>query len=256
MGLRFCILASGSKGNAIYLESSGRAVLVDNGLSGIELLRRLEAAGLSPHGIQAIILTHEHRDHSSGVGVAARKLRIPVITTSATMAACPCLGQVRHQAMEAGRSFEMGALEITPFSVPHDAVDPVGLVVRAGVARLGLCTDLGWATRLAETRLAGCQALILESNHDPEMLAKGPYQEWLKQRVRSRHGHLSNQEGAALLSKLHHVDLREVVLAHLSETNNTPALARAQASAALDDLDSRASLSLAEQSQPTPVMEI
>ena len=256
MSLRFCLLASGSKGNAIYVESRGQAVLVDNGLSGVELMRRMESAGLSPERIQAIILTHEHRDHSSGVGIAARKLRVPVVATRDTWQACPNKKKVSHQAMEAGRAFELSNLQITPFRIPHDAADPVGLVFQAGSARLGLCTDLGWATRLVETRLAGCHALVLESNHDPRMLNNGPYQEWLKQRVRSRHGHLSNQEGAALLGKLIHADLREVVLAHLSETNNTPELAKAEAEAALEQKDSKAGLSLACQNRPSPLIEI
>lgn len=256
MGLRFCLLASGSKGNAVYLESQGQAVLVDNGLSGVELERRMESAGLSPSLLKTIILTHEHRDHSSGVGVAARRLRVPVMATRGTWLNCPNTKKTRHLAIEAGRSFEVGGMQITPFSVPHDAADPVGLVVQAGAARLGICTDLGWATRLVEARLARCHALVLESNHDPQMLNNGPYQEWLKQRVRSRHGHLSNQEGAALLGKLHHNELREVVLAHLSETNNTPELAKAEGDAALARLESRANLSLASQGKPSLVIEI
>jgi phosphoribosyl 1,2-cyclic phosphodiesterase len=256
MGLRFCLLASGSKGNAVYLESRGQAVLVDNGLSGVELERRMEAADLSPSLLKAIILTHEHRDHSSGVGVAARRFRVPIMATRGTWLNCPNTNKTRHMAIEAGRPFEAGGMQITPFSIPHDAADPVGLVVQAGAARLGLCTDLGRATRLVETRLAGCHALVLESNHDPQMLNNGPYQEWLKQRVRSRHGHLSNQEGAALLGKLHHDELREVVLAHLSETNNTPELAKAESEAALARLESRANLWLASQDQPSLVIEI
>ncbi len=256
MSLRFCLLASGSKGNAVYLESQGQAVLVDNGLSGVELERRIENAGLRSSRIKAIILTHEHRDHSSGVGIAARKFRVPIIATRETWRNCPNTKKARHLPIEAGRCFELGDLQITPFSIPHDAADPVGLVVQAGAARLGICTDLGWATRLVETRLAGCHALVLESNHDPQMLNNGPYQEWLKQRVRSRHGHLSNQEGAALLSKLHHDQLREVLLAHLSETNNTPELAKAETEAAMARLESRANLSVASQDQPTSVIEI
>lgn len=256
MGLRFCLLASGSKGNAVYIESQGQAVLVDNGLSGVELIRRLESAGLSANRIKAIVLTHEHRDHSAGAGIAARKLRVPVVATKSTWQACPNKKKVSHQAMEAGRVFELGNLQITPFNIPHDAADPVGLVVQAGSARLGLCTDLGWATRLVEARLTGCHALVLESNHDPHMLNNGPYQEWLKQRVRSRHGHLSNQESAALLSKLHHADLHEVVLAHLSETNNTPQLAKAESEAALGRLEAKTNLTLACQDRPSVVIEI
>jgi phosphoribosyl 1,2-cyclic phosphodiesterase len=158
--------------------------------------------------------------------------------------------------MQAGRPFETAGLQITPFNLPHDAVDPVGLVIQAGAARLGLCTDLGWATRLVDARLQGCHALVLESNHDPQMLKNGPYQEWLKQRVRSRHGHLSNQEGAELLCRLHHEELKEVMLAHLSETNNTPELAKAETEAALQRLESKANLRLACQSRPSPVIEI
>jgi phosphoribosyl 1,2-cyclic phosphodiesterase len=239
MGLRFCLLASGSKGNAVYIESKGQAVLVDNGLSGVELVRRMESVGLDPARIKSVILTHEHRDHSSGAGIAARKFRVPLIATPDTWAACPGTKKVNHLAMQAGRPFETAGLQITPFNVPHDAVDPVGLVIQAGAARLGLCTDLGWATRLVDARLQGCHALVLESNHDPQMLKNGPYQEWLKQRVRSRHGHLSNQEGAELLCRLHHEELKEVMLAHLSETNNTPELAKAETEAALQRLESK-----------------
>lgn len=256
MSLRFCLLASGSKGNAIYVESRGRAVLIDCGLSGVELLRRLDAAGLSAGAIEAVILTHEHRDHSSGAGVVARKLRVPLLATEATFEAAPALGPARRQVIAAGRPFQAAGMDLTPFSLPHDAADPVGLVFAAGAARLGLCTDLGWVTRLVRARLAGCQGLIVESNHDPLMLENGPYQPWLKQRVRSRQGHLSNAEGAELLTGLHHADLGHVVLAHLSETNNTPELARAEAERALEALGSKAKLRLASQSHPTLVLEI
>ena len=132
----------------------------------------------------------------------------------------------------------------------------MGLVFSAGAARLGICTDLGQAHALARQRLAGCQALVLEANHDPAMLAQGPYPPWLKQRVRSRHGHLSNQQGAELLGLVHHGGLGQVVLAHLSEVNNRPDLAAQAAGAALAQLGSRAGLCLARQDAPTPVMEL
>lgn len=256
MSIRFCLLASGSKGNAIYIQNGKRALLVDCGISGVELMRRLEAAGLAPESIEAVVLTHEHRDHSSGAGIMGRKLRVPVLATDATFTAAPGLGKVRRRAIKAGSAFEAAGLSITPFSTPHDAADPVGLVFSQGACRLGLCTDLGWATRLVCARLAGCQGLILESNHDPRQLADGPYPEWLKQRVRSRHGHLSNAQGAELLRSLHHPDLEQVVLAHLSETNNTPDLAERESRATLDDLNSDANLQLAAQAKPTCVMEI
>ncbi len=254
MSLCFCVLASGSKGNATYVANRRGAVLVDCGLSGAELQRRLDAAGLDAHSIRAIVLTHEHRDHASGVGIMARRLRVPLFTTPATWRACPGTKQVRFSAMTPGQGFELAGMEITPFILPHDAVEAVGLVIRAGTSRLGICTDLGQATRLAAARLAGCRALILESNHDPRLLAQGPYPVWLKQRVRSRQGHLSNQQSARLLESLLHPGLEHVVLAHLSETNNTPELARRACQPVLGR--SRTRLHLACQGHPTPVLEI
>lgn len=256
MGLRFCLLASGSKGNAIFVQAGAEAILVDCGLSGRELFGRMERAGLDQRCLKAIVVTHEHRDHVTGVGVVARKLRLPVLATPATFAACPGLGPVRHQAIRAGEGFRLGGLAIQPFAIPHDAADPVGLVIANGAARLGLATDLGQALKLVEARLAGCQALILEHNHDPQMLADGPYPPWLKQRVRSRHGHLSNQQGSELLAAVHGPELRQVVLAHLSEKNNTPELAETSAREALTRLESRAGLCVARQDQPSPVLEI
>jgi len=256
MGLRFCLLASGSKGNAVFVQSGDEAVLVDCGLSAREALRRMDERGLDWRTLKAIFITHEHRDHVAGVGALARKLRLPVLATQAAFAACPGLGPVRHLAFRAGEPFNLGRLSLHPFPTPHDARDPVGLVIANGAARLGLCTDLGQALKLVVVRLGGCQALVLEHNHDPRMLADGPYPPWLKQRVRSRHGHLSNQQGAELLAALHGAELRQVVLAHLSEMNNTPELAAQAARETLDRLESRARLEVAGQRQPGPVLEI
>jgi phosphoribosyl 1,2-cyclic phosphodiesterase len=256
MGLSYCLLASGSKGNAVYVRSGSTALLVDCGLSARELVRRMEFSGLDPLALKAILITHEHRDHMTGARVLAKRLRLPVLATKATWAACGDMQQTRHQAFAAGETFTLGGLTLQPFSTPHDAADPVGLVISAGSARLGLCTDLGQALALVESRLAGCQALILESNHDPELLAQGPYPPWLKQRVRSRHGHLSNQQSAELLAKLHHPELGRVTLAHLSETNNRPQLAAQAAAGALEALGSRTEVGVARQDAPTPLMEL
>ncbi|MFH1060561.1 MAG: MBL fold metallo-hydrolase [Pseudomonadota bacterium] len=256
MGLRFCLLASGSKGNAIFVQAGGEALLVDCGLSAREALRRLDLAGLDWRALKAVLITHEHRDHVTGVGALSRKLRLPVLATPAAFSACRSLGAVRHQAFRAGEALTLGGLTLHPFSTPHDASDPVGLVISHGAARLGICTDLGQALNLVQARLSGCQALVVEHNHDPQLLAEGPYPPWLKQRVRSRHGHLSNQQGAELLGVLHHADLAQVVLAHLSEVNNTPELALAAARATLESLGSRAGLCVAGQHEPGPVLEI
>lgn len=256
MGLTYCLLASGSRGNAIYVASGASALLIDCGLSARETLRRLEQSRLPASSIQAILITHEHRDHMAGARVLAKSLRLPVLASKATWAACGDMQATRHQAFAAGETFSLGGLIIQPFSTPHDAADPVGLVISAGAVRLGLCTDLGQALGLIERRLAGCQGLILESNHDPEMLAQGDYPPWLKQRVRSRHGHLSNRQSAELLCKVHHPGLCQVTLAHLSQQNNSPELAVQAAGQALESLGSRASLTVAGQGAPTAVMEL
>ncbi len=256
MALTCCVLASGSKGNATWVAGPAGALLLDCGLSARETMRRLALAGLDHLKLKGIVITHEHRDHIAGVRVLARQLRLPVMATKATWAASGLDGVVRHQAIAAGEAFTLAGLTVQPFSVPHDAVDTVGMVVSAGAARLGVCTDLGQALALAQARLAGCQALVVEANHDPELLAEGPYPPWLKQRVRSRHGHLSNQQGAQLLTKVHHSGLKRVVLAHLSEVNNTPELARTEAERALAELDSPAEVAVAEQRCPGRAFEV
>lgn len=256
MSLGFCLLASGSKGNAYFVKSGSSAVLVDCGISARQTLLRMQAVGLDEGAVKAIIITHEHKDHTNGARVLAKRLRCPVMATPATWQAMGGLESVRHQPFEAGRAFEVDGLKFRPFTVSHDAADPVGLVVSAGSARLGIATDLGIVTRLVLTRLTGCQALIVESNHDPVLLANGPYQQWLKQRVRSREGHLSNQQGAELLSRVQTKELRHVVLAHLSEINNRPELAQEASSQALERAGSRASLHVAAQAVPSEFFEI
>lgn len=256
MSLSFCVLASGSKGNSLYVSTGDSAVLVDCGLSAKQTLLRLELRGLSPHKIKAILITHEHGDHLRGVRVLAKRLRIPALATERTWAAGRDTRGTRHQAIKAGEEFQVDGLSIHPFTISHDAADPVGMVISAGTSRLGLATDLGVVTKLVKARLAGCQGLILEHNHDLDMLARGPYPHWLKQRVRSRDGHLSNEQGAQLLAELHHQQLQQVLLAHLSETNNSPELARQAAARVLSELDSSAKLSVAQQSQPSEVFEI
>lgn len=206
--------------------------------------------------IKAIIITHEHRDHTNGARVLAKRIGCPVMATPATWQAMGGLDSVRHQPFEAGRAFEVDGLTFRPFTVSHDAVDPVGLVVSSGSARLGLATDLGMVTRLVLARLTGCQALVVESNHDPVLLANGPYQQWLKQRVRSRHGHLSNQQGAELIGRVQTKELRHVILAHLSEINNRPELAHEASSQVMERACCRASLHVAAQAHPSEFFEI
>lgn len=251
--IRFCVLSSGSKGNAIWVESGGRALLVDAGLSGKELVRRMNLAGLDPARLEGILVTHEHRDHVHGVGVMARRFKIPVYINEATMIAADyLLGPVRPVLFRTGADTEIAGLNVHPFSISHDSADPVGFTFENSGSRLGLATDLGVATNLVRERLAGCHGLILESNHDLKMLMEGPYPWETKRRVKSRHGHLSNEDAAELLASLAHSGLSQVVLAHLSQTNNLPELALECVGSAVSGLP----LTAARQDEPGPVVEL
>jgi phosphoribosyl 1,2-cyclic phosphodiesterase len=226
MSLALQVLASGSKGNAVLVTSSKTRVLVDAGLSGKELARRMEQVGISARQLDALIVTHEHQDHVRGLGVLSRRFDLPVFLSRGTLENLPPgIGELAQSHLfRDGTAFQIGDLQISPFAISHDAQDPVGMVIESGACRLGFCTDLGVVTQLVRTKLQGCQGLLLEANHDPELLINGPYPWHLKQRIRSRHGHLSNADACALLQELMHEGLQAVVLAHLSETNNRPDL--------------------------------
>jgi phosphoribosyl 1,2-cyclic phosphodiesterase len=225
--MKFCVLGSGSKGNATYIEADGVHVLIDAGFSGKELTRRLQLIGVAVEDISAILVTHEHHDHIHGAGILSRKHGISVYINKPTARAGEKrLGKVeRLHFFDTGQPFTIGAVRVHPFSISHDTADPVGFVLEASGRRLGYCTDTGMVSRLVQQRLAGCHGLILECNHDPQMLSDGPYPLHLQQRVRSREGHLANLDAAEFIGELLHRDLRHVVLAHLSETNNQPKLA-------------------------------
>ncbi len=236
--MKFCVLGSGSRGNATYIESDSVALLIDSGFSGVELERRLAAIDVSPAKLAGILVTHEHTDHVRGVGILARKYKLPVIANSGTFAAAQAkIGDVPHyQEFETGRSFNFAGFAIHPFAVSHDSAEPVGFVVSRDSCSLGYCTDTGMVSRLISHHLNGCHGLIIESNHDPEMLRNGPYPLYLQQRIRSRTGHLANKDAASFVAELCHEGLRHVVLAHISEKNNDHALVLDTARTALDGL--------------------
>jgi phosphoribosyl 1,2-cyclic phosphodiesterase len=225
--MKFCVLGSGSKGNATYLESGGTSILIDAGMSGIQLQKRLAVIGVEFSAIDAILVTHEHNDHIQGVGVLSRRARIPVYANPATFAASAKIVNrlSSYNEFETGKTFCFRNLEIHPFSISHDSDDPVGFRISDGDNDFGYCTDTGKVSRLMLHRLASCQALVLESNHDLEMLQNGKYPPYLKQRIKSSHGHLDNIEAAIFLQELAHEKLQHVVLAHLSEENNHPEIA-------------------------------
>lgn len=226
--MNFCVLGSGSKGNSTYVASGNSALLIDAGFSGVEIERRLAMIGVDPASLNAILLTHEHSDHIQGVGILSRKYRLPVFANRETLAAggkiLARLAEFRE--LVSGEPFRLHDLLIHPFSVSHDAADPLGFVLSDHAHALGYCTDTGMISRLVRHRLAGCHGLVLECNHDPEILKNGHYPPSLKQRVRSQTGHLANADAIQLLRDLWHEGLQHVVLAHISDSNNRPEIIR------------------------------
>jgi len=222
--LALCMLASGSKGNAIYISDGSTSILVDAGLSGIEIERRLKSKGLYPEDLDAILVSHEHSDHIQGVGALSRRFHLPVYVNPKTRAAAASqLGNIADlRNFECGMPFMIKNLTLHPFSISHDAKDPAGFIVKQDGARIGIATDLGIATSMVKEHLKMCNLLVLEANHDPTMLLDGPYPWPLKQRIKGRTGHLSNEDSKMLLKEVLHSRLEHVLLAHLSETNNTP----------------------------------
>jgi phosphoribosyl 1,2-cyclic phosphodiesterase len=237
----FCPLASGSKGNAAYVSDGETSILVDAGLSLKELERRMADRGLSCARLNGVVVSHEHIDHVRGVGLLARRHGVPVYLTKGTLAALPkTVGDVPGvRTIAAGRSFAIGTLSVHPFSISHDTADPCGFTITAGRVKIGVATDLGVATGMVRHHLSGATALLLEANHDPAMLESGPYPWHIKQRVKSRSGHLSNEAARDLLSELVHDGLSSVILGHLSQTNNLPQKAMDTVLPALDGHSAR-----------------
>jgi phosphoribosyl 1,2-cyclic phosphodiesterase len=257
--IRFSVLASGSGGNACYVETRGARILIDAGLTLREMERRLAAVGVSPHRLDGIVLTHEHADHVRGAGPLARRYGLPLFLNAGTLKkGRKVLGRLPDvRLIVTGDSVAVNDLVVETFTKCHDAGDPMGVVMASDGVRIGVATDLGRSTRLVEERLKGCQALILEFNHDPDMLDQGPYPLFLKRRIKGPDGHLSNREGGELLRALSHAGLKTVVLAHLSATNNHPEKAQQAATLILEACGLRATgLWVADQDTPGPIMEV
>jgi phosphoribosyl 1,2-cyclic phosphodiesterase len=221
--VKICSLASGSKGNCLYLETGETRVLIDAGLSLREILLRMDGCGIDPAGVHAVLVSHEHIDHIRSVGSYARRFKIPVLASHLVRRKAESyLKKTEVIEFESGGAFIFRDCRIDPFPITHDACDPVGFLIESGAGLCGSATDLGVVTRLVADKLRGCRFLNLESNHDPDMLMNGPYPWDLKQRIKSRHGHLSNAESLELLFDLAHDGLEALVMAHLSEVNNHP----------------------------------
>jgi phosphoribosyl 1,2-cyclic phosphodiesterase len=242
MAVFVSLLASGSRGNCAVVASSTTRILVDAGLSCRETFKRVRALGERPEHLSAILITHEHSDHVAGLQRLASTLNVPVFLTEPTHHAwnrnmrdqegkTPELRKVVHFA--SGRKFQVGDIAVMPFTIPHDAADPVGFTFRTEGVKIGFATDLGYMPVSVRDHLRGCDVLVMESNHDVEMLRSGPYPWPVKQRVMSRVGHLSNDALAEFFGSDYDGFASYVVLAHLSEQNNHPEIARAAAEQAL-----------------------
>lgn len=225
--LRLSILGSGSSGNCAVVSTGDTTLLLDAGLSARQIQLRLEAAGFSLDAVDGILLTHEHGDHTRGLEILCRKHALPLFCTALTQESLAgCVGfrsQPQWRIMQSGCAFEYRDLRIESFSVPHDAVDPVGFVIEDRESRLGVLSDVGCITKLIVDRLSAAHSLFVEANYDAQLLEADTKRPWAtKQRISSRHGHLSNDQAAGLIEAVAHEHLHHIVLGHLSEDCNDP----------------------------------
>jgi phosphoribosyl 1,2-cyclic phosphodiesterase len=243
VGFRFASLGSGSRGNATVIEAGSTSVLVDCGFAARELAARCEVLEFDPGALSAILVTHEHGDHMRGVGAVARRFGIPVWMTHGTWRSAD-FGSIADLNLFAGHDgdFRIGDLQVTPVPVPHDAREPTQFVFTRDDLRLGVLTDLGSITPRVLNSFDGVDALLLECNHDTDMLASGPYPPSLRARVGGHYGHLNNAQAADFLRRIDHGRLRHLVAGHLSEKNNSPELARQALETVSQDLCSCLSL--------------
>jgi len=233
--VRFASIGSGSEGNGLVVEAGATRILIDCGFGVRDTALRLARLGVAPDSLDAILVTHEHSDHVGGVPAFAAKHGIAVWLTFGTLTVVGerFAGMERVYGFDSHDAFAIGDLEVRPFPVPHDAREPVQFVVSDGAFRLGVLTDLGMSTPCVEQSLSGCDALVLETNHDLDLLAGSDYPYSLKQRISGRFGHLHNEASAALLAAIDTSRLQHLVAAHLSQQNNTPDRARAALAAVL-----------------------
>ena len=256
--MRVCVLGSGSKGNATLVATESTRLLVDAGLNRRETYARLAAVGERSDGFDAILISHEHVDHINGLRLLALDWTAPIYITRLTHQVITWDPKLQaFELFEAGERFVVGDIEVTPFSIPHDAADPVAFVLESGGIKIGVVTDLGYVQEVVKQRVKGCHCLIFESNHDLDMLKVGPYPWHVKQRVMGRQGHLSNLATAGFLAEDFDGEAQVLVLAHLSETNNHPEIARLTAEQALGErrCSERTALHVAGQGTPTQIFQ-
>jgi phosphoribosyl 1,2-cyclic phosphodiesterase len=256
MTITVSVLASGSRGNATFIKTERVRLLIDAGITRKEVSRRLECIGEDPDGIDAVLITHEHSDHSGALKMLVKELPVQAFLTWGTINALHAgeyeLNGSKIVPIPAGIPFTLGDIEILPFTVPHDAAEPVAFTLKCGGAKLTQLTDIGYMPDQVAERLLGSDVLILESNHDLEMLRVGPYPWALKQRLMGRYGHLSNTAVGRYIRDQYDGSAQHVVLAHLSSKNNHPAIAKYEVSRALRDRGfEHATLTVTSQDEPT-----
>jgi len=256
--LRISVLASGSAGNSTYIETDSHKILLDAGLSEKKLSARLASIGRDVKDLDAVFVTHEHSDHVSGIGPLVRKHNIQLFTTEGTLRKIQSrIGRIPSWApIRSEEPVSIGDMVVEPYATPHDAEESVAFVIRCGNTKIGHATDLGKVTPFVREKLKKSTALLVEANHDINMLEVGPYPWPLKQRIKSGVGHLSNEACGELLASANHDGLRLVVLMHLSETNNLAELATLTAEQALGERASKIKQVLAQQDRPTELFSI
>lgn len=260
MPVQLTILGSGSNGNCAYVETPEARFLIDAGFSAKQIRQRLAGIGRTPENLSGILITHEHVDHIQGLAILAQKLGIPVYCNRATQDAIQFQLNVRIDCrlFTTGASFDIGDVHVETFSIPHDAQDPVGFLLRTNGASIGFLTDLGHVTKLVSERVRAANVLVLESNHDVKLLQDCPRRPWsLKQRILGRHGHLSNAAAADAAQEIVSSELRHLYLGHLSRECNKPELAHAVMSQRLQQIGaSHVALTVARQDVPCPTLSL
>ena len=258
--MKVTILGSGSRGNAVLVEAGDVRLLVDAGFSARDLERRLAEVGVEPDSLTGLLITHDHSDHTRGMGVAARRWGLPLYLTERTRVACRRLldGTEDVRTWASDRPVDIGGLVVTPFLTVHDAVDPIAVTVTEAATgdKLGIATDLGRATATVRHALHACHLLVLESNHDEVLLRECDYPWSVKARIGGSHGHLSNRAAAELMSELFHAELCAVILAHLSERANDPILAKEVVGETLRRLRFRGFVDVAPQEVPLEPIDL
>jgi phosphoribosyl 1,2-cyclic phosphodiesterase len=255
--MRFCVLGSGSSGNCTFVEHNSTRLLIDAGLRAKEIVERLAKIDIDPSTLNGIFVSHEHHDHIQGAGPLARKFHIPLyISPKALDHSSSALQHVLHFPIVSDIPLQLGSITVTPFSTPHDAVDPLAFALRAGSSRACVVTDVGFIPESVRDRIMSTDLLIIESNHDLEMLRTGPYPWNLKQRVMSNHGHLSNEALAYFFTEYFDGTNRKVMLLHLSRQNNHPQLAYVSATRALERKCKDTELHVSLQDEISDILEI